>query len=144
MGNDDAVTRFWRGVDQHDWDLVESTLAEDVVRIGMQDNEADTSRGKAEYMKFVRGVIGRFEHHDLKMVSNFRSADGRYAVSECIETIQPPGEPRLSMRFINILELNDQGLIRKLDIFWKTPPRMPPAWITPEAIVGPAGGKTGG
>lgn len=138
MAADDAVTKFWRGVDKHDWNLIESTLADDVVRIGMQDNEADTSRGKESYMKFVKGVIGRFEHHDLVMVSNFRSEDGKIAVSECIETIQPPGEPRLTMRFINILELNEQGLIKKLDIYWKTPPRMPPAWITPEAIVAKA------
>jgi chemotaxis protein MotB len=27
------------------------------------------------------------------------------------------------------------GLIAKLDIYWKTPPRMPPAWITPKAIL---------
>lgn len=134
-GQEDAVARFWRGVDKHDWDLVESTLAEDVVRIGMQDNEADTSRGKAAYMDFVRGVIGRFDHHDLVMVSNIRSADGKTAYAECIETIQPPGWEKLSMRFMNVLELNDQGLIRKLDIFWKTPPKMPPAWITPKVIV---------
>lgn len=132
---DDAVARFWRGIDSHDWALVESALANDVVRIGMQDNEADTSRGKEAYMAFVKGVIRRFEHHDLRMVSNFRSTDGRIAVSECIETIQLPGEPRLTMRFISTLELNDQGLIKKLDIFWKAAPRTSPAWITPEAIV---------
>ena len=61
-------------------------------------------------------------------------------VAECIETIHPPGEPELVMRFINILRLNDDGLIERLDIFWKTPPRMPPAWITPEAILDDAGG----
>ena len=131
----DVVANFWKGVDQHDWDLVASTIADDFVRIGMRDDEADTSRGKVEYMQFVSEVTGRMDHHDLKMVSLFFSEDGRTAVAECIETIHPPGEPELVMRFINILEMNDDGLIAKLDIFWKTPPRMPPEWITPEAIL---------
>ena len=59
----------------------------------------------------------------------------RTAVAECIETIHPPGEGPLVMHFINIMELNDAGLIAKLDIYWKTPPRMPPSWITPKAIL---------
>ena len=132
---DEVVANFWKGVDEHDWDLVASTIADDFVRIGMRDDEADTSRGKVAYMQFVSEVTGRMDQHSLKMVDLFRSEDGRTAVAECIETIYPPGEPELVMRFINILTLNDAGLIEKLDIFWKTPPRMPPDWITPEAIL---------
>lgn len=144
MTDDRAATRevvanFWKGVDEHDWDLVASTIADDFVRIGMRDDEVDTSRGKDEYMQFVSEVTGRMDHHDLRMVSLLFSEDGRTAVAECIETINPPGEDELVMRFINILEMNDDGLIAKLDIFWKTPPRMPPDWITPEAILEPSG-----
>ena len=36
---------------------------------------------------------------------------------------------------INILDLNEDGLITRLDIFWKSPPRPLPEWITPEAIL---------
>ena len=137
MGTDgeDVVTKFWRGVDSHDWDLVASTLAEDFERHGMLGVEADICRGKANYMQFVSGVIGRMDHHDLKARKTFWSADGRQAVSECIETIRPPGENELVMHFINILDINEQGLLKRLDIYWKTPPRMPPSWITPEAIL---------
>jgi hypothetical protein len=39
------------------------------------------------------------------------------------------------MHFINIMEIDADGLIAKLDIYWMTPPRMPPAWITPQAIL---------
>lgn len=140
MAADDVITRFWRGIDSHDWDLVASTLADDFVRIGMRDDEADTCRGKARYLEFVSGVIGRFDHHELKARKIFRSEDGRRAVAECIETIRPPGEPELVMHFVNILEIDADGLISKLDIYWKTPPRMPPAWITPKAILGGGAG----
>jgi hypothetical protein len=133
---DDVIARFWKGIDTHDWDLVASTLADDFVRIGMRGDDTDTSRGKAEYLEFVSKVVGRMDYHDNKPRRMFRSADGRIAVAECVETIRPPDEPELVMEFLNVMDLNDEGLISKLDIYWKTPPRMPPAWITPEAILG--------
>ena len=135
----DVVARFWEGIDSHDWDLIESTLAPDFVRIGMRDDEEDTSSSRDDYMQFVRTVIGRMDHHDLEVRTIWLSDDGTRAYAECIETIDPPGEERLVMRFANVMELNGDGLISKLDIFWKTPPRMPPEWITPEALRGADG-----
>ena len=135
MAQDDVVTQFWKGIDTHDWDLVASTLADDFVRIGMRDNEEDTSRGKDTYMDFVSSVVGKMDHHDLRTDRITYSADRRLAFIETVETIRPPGEPELVMRFANVMELNEQGLITKLDIFWKTPPRMPPDWITVDATL---------
>lgn len=132
---EETVANFWKGVDTHDWDLVASTLADDFVRIGMRDNEEDTCRGKENYLAFVSGVIGKMAHHELHSRSTFLSADGRYAFNEAVETIRPTADDELiPMRFANYLELNDDGLICKLDIFWKTPPQMPPDWITVEAV----------
>jgi hypothetical protein len=136
MADEDVVARFWRGVDEHDWDLIAETISEDFERHGMYGTEADTCRGKTRYLEFVSKVIGRMDHHDLKARKIFRSADGRKSVAECIETIRPPGEEPLVMHFINILDIDDDGLISKLDIFWKTPPRELPEWITPKAILG--------
>jgi hypothetical protein len=135
MEHDDVVTRFWRGIDSHDWELVASTLSDDFVRIGMGDSEEDTCRGKAPYMDFVTRVTGKMEHHDLRTDRVFYSADGRTAVAETVETIRPPGEPELAMRFANVMELDDDGLISSLDIFWKTPPRMPPEWIAVDRVL---------
>ena len=131
----DVVADFWKGIDSHDWELVASTLADDFVRIGMRDDEADTSRGKDTYMDFVSTVVGKMDHHDLRTDRITYSADGRTAFIETVETIRPPGEDKVVMRFLNLMELNDQGLITKLDIFWKTPPRMPPGWISVDAVL---------
>jgi hypothetical protein len=132
----DAVADFWTGIDSHDWDLVASTLADDFVRIGMADDEADTTRGKDTYMSFVSQVVGKMDHHDLRTDRIIRSADGRTAYIETVETIQPPGQDKkIVMRFLNLMELNEQGLITKLDIFWKTPPQMPPEWIAVDAVL---------
>jgi steroid delta-isomerase len=131
----DVVERFWHGVDTHDWPSIASTLADDFVRVGMSDDESDTCRGKDEYLRFVSGVIGRFDRHALATRRVFYSEDRRIAVVEAIETIRPPGEPDLMMHFLNLLHLNERGLISKLDIYWKTPPRMPPAWIRADAVL---------
>jgi hypothetical protein len=131
----DEVANFWKGIDSHDWDLVASTLADDFVRIGMRDDDADTSRGKETYMNFVSQVVGKMDHHDLRTDRIVYSADGRTAYIETVETIRPPGEGTVVMRFLNLMELNEQGLITKLDIFWKTPPTMPPEWIDVDSVL---------
>ncbi len=135
MPDEDVVARFWRGIDEHNWDLIASTISDDFERHGMFGTAADTCRGKASYLEFVSKVIGRMDHHDLKARKIFRSEDGRKAVAECIETIRPPGEEALRIHFINILDLDENGLISRLDIFWKTPPRPLPDWILPEVIL---------
>ncbi|MEU8137015.1 nuclear transport factor 2 family protein [Streptodolium elevatio] len=132
-----TVANFWKGVDSHDWDLVASALADDFVRIGMRDNEEDTCRGKEAYLSFLTGVIGRTQTHELQSRFTFLSADGRHAFNEAVEIITyAPGEEPLAMRFANHMELNEEGLITKLDIFWKTPPIMPPDWITVDSVIG--------
>jgi hypothetical protein len=135
MAERDVAADFWKGIDAHDWDLVASTLADDFVRIGMRDDEADTTRGKDTYMSFVSQVVGKMEHHDLRTDRITYTADRRMAFIETVETIRPPGESEIIMRFLNLMELNADGLITKLDIFWKTPPRMPPGWIVVDNVL---------
>jgi SnoaL-like domain len=131
----DVIADFWRGIDTHDWELIGSTLADDFVRIGMRNDEADTCRGKENYLQFVEQVIAKMDHHELKSRRTFRSEDGRRVLNEAVETIHPPGEEPLTMYFANVMELNDDGLIAKLDIYWKTPPRMPPSWIAVASVL---------
>jgi hypothetical protein len=139
-----VVRQFWEGIDTHDWDKVAAAISPDFVRIGMKDTEADTCRGKDDYLRFVRGVIGRFEHHRLESRSGFVTDDGRRVFHEAIETVQPPGSEPITMRFLNMMELGADGLICKLDIFWKTPPTMPPDWIEVDTILTTDGLTTDG
>ncbi len=107
MADDNVIVRFWRGIDEHDWDLLASTLADNFERHGMFGTEADTCRGKANYLRFVSGVIGRMEHHSLKARKIFFSADGRQAMAECTETIRTEGEddPRKPNRHLTKLHV---------------------------------------
>jgi hypothetical protein len=131
----EAVLRFQEGGSAQDWDLMASAISDDFVRIGLRDDEADTCRGKEAFLRFVDEVVDKFEHWCLKVQSGSVSTDGRQAAWEAIETIQPPGEPPLVMRLLMVAELNYDGLICKLDIFCKTPPRTPPSWIAVESVL---------
>ncbi len=135
----DAVETFWQAIDTHDWDLISTVLADDFVRVGMRGDASDTCTGKDDYIRFVSQVTGKMDHHDLKMTRRFYSEDRRTAIAECVESIQPPGESELNvMTFLNVMEIGEDGLITKLDIFWKTPRQMPPDWITVDSILSDA------
>jgi hypothetical protein len=129
----DVVADFWRAVDIHDWDLLASTITDDFVRVGM--DPGDVCRGKAPYLDFVSKVTGKMDHHALETKAIFYSEDRRRAVAECTETIEPPGQEPLVMDFVNLHELSADGLITKLDIYWKTQRRMPPDWIAVETVL---------
>jgi hypothetical protein len=135
MGTErDVVADFYTAIDQHDWNTLASTLADNVVRVGMQGNEEDTCRGKERYLQYVDEVIGKFEYHDMKIIRIFYSSDRRLASAETVETLQAPGCERTSLHCLKAIELNDEGLITKFDLFWKTPSVLPPTWITVDAI----------
>lgn len=130
------IATFWHGVDTHDWDAVASVLAEDFTRVGMRANEEDTCRGRDAYLRFVSRVTERMHHHELQARRTFLSADARDALNEATETIQPtPEDAPLTMHFANVMALTPEGLLARLDIYWKTPDRLPPEWITVEATL---------
>lgn len=130
------IATFWRGVDTHDWDAVTSVLAEDFTRVGMRANEEDTCRGRDSYLRFVSTVTARMHHHELRARRTFLSADARNALNEATETIQPtPEDTPLTMHFANVIALTADGLLSRLDIYWKTPDRLPPDWITVRATL---------
>lgn len=133
MTGRDVVADFWRAVDTHDWDLLASTITDDFVRIGM--DPGDVCAGKEPYLAFVSKVTGKMDRHTLETRAIFYSEDRRRAVAECRETIVPPGEEPLVMDFVNLHELSDDGLIAKLDIYWKTQRRMPPEWIAVDTVL---------
>ncbi|WP_326808114.1 MULTISPECIES: nuclear transport factor 2 family protein [unclassified Streptomyces] len=131
------IAAFWNGVDTHDWESVAAVLAKDFTRVGMRADEADTCRGRDAYLRFVSRVTGRMHHHELTARRTFLSADARHALNEATETIQPtPHDAPLTMHFANVMELDATGLLTRLDIYWKTPSRRPPPWITVAATLG--------
>lgn len=133
--SDDVVTRFWTAIHTHDWDEIAAVISPDFVRVGMRDNDEDTCRGREAYLAFLAGVIGQMDHHELRTLRIFWSEDRRIAVSETIETIWADGQPSLAMRFANVQEIDENGLIARLDIYWKSPPRQPPEWTTVESVL---------
>ena len=130
----DVVADFYTALHAHDWDRLAATMSDDVVRIGVRDNEADTCRGKDRYVEYVKSVIGRFERHAMQVQRIIYSPDGKFATAETLETIQPPGGGPIYLHNLKLIVIDDAGLIKRFDQFWKIPPTMPPDWITVEAV----------
>jgi hypothetical protein len=133
MASPDVVRDFYVALNDHDWERLAATMADDVVRIGFNQQD-DTCRGKERYMEFVKAVIGRFEFHEMKILNIFYSADRRRAAAETVETIQPPGGEKTVLHCLKWIEINEQGLITSFNFFQKAPSNAPPDWIKVGAI----------
>jgi hypothetical protein len=132
----DTVAEYYEAVHEHDWVKLASTLAEDVVRIGiLSDYEDDISRGKQPYLTFASTVIESFEYHTMEINRIFYSADRRLACAETTETIQVPAGERLTLHCLKTIELDDDELIVRIDQFRKMSKVATPSSISVGAVM---------
>jgi hypothetical protein len=132
----DTVAEYYEAVHEHDWDKLASTLADDVVRIGiLSDYEDDICAGKDRYLSFVAKVIGSFEYHTMEVNSIFYSEDRRRACAETTETIQAPQGERLTLHCLKTIDLDDQGLIVRINQFRKMSKTATPSSISVGAVL---------
>lgn len=131
---DDVVTEYYASLHAHEWERFAATLSDDVVRVGFRDNEADTCVGRDRYVEYVKSVIGKFENHAMEITTVFYSPDGRSAAAETVESFDAPGVAGITLHCFKKHEIDADGLISRIDQFWKLPPVAPPSWITIEAI----------
>ena len=127
----DTVAEYYEAVHEHDWEKLASTLADGVVRIGiLSDYEDDVCEGKERYLAFVSKVIGSFEYHTMEINGIFYSADRRRACAETTETIQPPQGERLTLHCLKTIDLDEHGLIVRINQFRKMSPIATPSSIS--------------
>ena len=133
----DTIREYYEAVHEHDWEKLSSTLADDVVRIGiLSDIEADISRGKEPYLAFVAKVIGSFDYHTMEIIEIFYSPDRQWACAETAETIQPPASERLTLHCLKIHQLNEAGFITSINQFRKVSTAAVPTSISVSAVMG--------
>jgi hypothetical protein len=132
----DTIREYYDAVHEHDWTKLASTLADDVVRIGLlSDVEDDISRGKEPYVAFVSKVIGSFEYHSMRVIKIFYSEDRRWACAETTETIQPPGQQRITLHCLKIHQLDETGLITSINQFRKLSDVALPTSVSVSAVM---------
>jgi hypothetical protein len=143
----DVVTEYYEAVNDHDWLKLASTLSEHVVRIGIRsDFDDDTVRGRDLYMQFCESILSSFEYHTMEIIAVFYSPDARFACAETVETLQELGKERMRLHCLKSHEIDENGLIVRIDQYRKASPEVTPASITVGAVLSdcstPAGGTT--
>jgi SnoaL-like domain len=127
----DTIAEYYEAVHEHDWVKLASTLAEGVVRIGvLSEYEDDVAQGKQAYMRFCVSIIESLEYHTMEIKEIFYSGDRRYACAETVETIQLPGSNRIKLHCLKLHELDEGGLIVKIDQYRKSSPVATPTTIS--------------
>ncbi|GAA5050706.1 hypothetical protein HNP84_006606 [Thermocatellispora tengchongensis] len=119
----DAVDRFWTGLRTRDLGLIRSALADDVERIGLWYGGPDTVIGRDLYLSMFERVFRDYAHWSIEPSTVIRSADGRTAVAHCREELRRTADAELT-ELHELIEttLDDSGLIRRVDIFFKIAP----------------------
>jgi len=135
-GARDTIAEYYEAVHTHDWAKLASTLADEVVRVGiLSDYEDDIARGKEPYLEFCKSIISSFEYHTMETKQIFYSEDRRFACAETVETIQQPGSERISLHCLKLHELDEDGLIVKIDQYRKGSPVATPPSISVRAVM---------
>jgi len=131
----EVVARWWKAVD-NDFDVCEAAMAPDIVRIGPQVvDESDISRGRRAYSDFIRSVISQMPSYHNTTHELVATPDGRRVYIHCTEWSAPGSgsATEVEVPLVMICTVNDDLLIEKVDIYWKTP-AMRVDWTVAEKI----------
>lgn len=118
------VRAFWERLVAGDLDEVEAMMVPDVVRIGpRKDDPEDISHGRDAYMTYIRSIKATMPLHDGWVLDAVASPDGRRGFLNLIEVValEPNSTETIESNAFLVFDINDQGLITLIDIFWKQP-----------------------
>ena len=119
----ETVRKYWNAVSSRDFDECARQMADDIVRIGPRSMEVDTTHGKADYAEFIRRVISSMPSYHNVTHDLTATPDGRRVYLQCTEWSSPGAgdATEVEVPLVIVCDMNDAGLIRKVDIYWKTP-----------------------
>jgi ketosteroid isomerase-like protein len=113
---DDIVERYLDAIASHDWDVVDETIADDIVRVGPY---GDRYAGRDEYLAFIADLMPKLKGYAMKLDRVTYVGDAR-AYAELSETVELDGKPMRTPEVL-VFELNRQGRIAHVDVFIQTP-----------------------
>ncbi len=114
----EILDRYFEAMRTQDWDKLASCLSEDVQRTGPY---LDVVRGREAYREFLSSVVPSLQGYELKVL-RVRSIDGKSALVELSETLEVDGV-RTEFPEALLFDFDDQGLILRVDIYIKQPPK---------------------
>jgi len=112
-----AVDEYLAAMGEQDWTRLAATIADEgLVRDGPF---ADVIEGKDPYVAFLRGIISTLPGYQLRVDRISRSGDHRF-FAELSEVFDIDGASTEHPE-VCLFETDDDGLIRFVSVFMKTP-----------------------
>jgi ketosteroid isomerase-like protein len=105
------VERYLEAVVGHDWEALESCLAEDVVRIGPF---GDTYSPREPYVAFLAGLMPGLPGYSMRVDSVTYA--GSRAFAELSETVELDGAPLETPEAL-AFDLDEEGRIARIRIY---------------------------
>lgn len=109
------VERYLDAIVSHDWDVVGECIADDIVRVGPY---GDRFTGRDDYLPFISQTMPKLKGYSMDL-HRVTYANDRLAFAELSETVEVDGKPTFTPEVL-VLELDDDGLISRVDIFIQT------------------------
>ena len=115
----DIVERFFSHLTAREWDGLGAIIDQEVMRIGPF---GDQLTGRQIYLDFLRATVPPEYGNDvLRIIS---SPDGLFAFAKVTEHLRY-GEVEFHLDEAYSFELGDDGMIRRVEVYWQTPQNDP-------------------
>ena len=108
----DIVERYLDAIASHDWDMVDETIADDIVRVGPY---GDRYAGRDDYVAFLADLMPTLPGYEME-ITRVTYAGDRIAFAELAETVDVDGAPLRTPECLTF-ELADDGRIRRVEVF---------------------------
>jgi ketosteroid isomerase-like protein len=112
----DIVESYLDAIASHDWDVVDESIADDIVRVGPY---GDRYAGRDEYLAFIADLMPKLKGYAMKLDRVTYVNDAR-AYAELSETVELDGKPMRTPEVL-VFEMNGEGRIARVDVFIQTP-----------------------
>ena len=130
----DVIARHYDALDRKDFVTWAATMADNVLRRGPFYGDGDVVTSKADYVAFVTEMNTK-KLHSFRFILReiIYSPDKRRAFVLATEhVVYEKGDDLVIHELCLHLELNDDALITKVDVYWKTPSK----WQTYSTVEG--------
>jgi len=109
------VERYLDAIVSHDWNVVGECIADDIVRVGPY---GDRFAGRDDYLPFICETMPKLKGYSMDL-HRVTYASDTLAFAELSETVEVDGMPTFTPEVL-VFELDDDGLISRVDIFIQT------------------------
>ena len=110
-----TVERFFACLTAREWDELAPILSDGVLRIGPF---GDQISGRESYLDFLRGTVPPHYRNDVARILG--APDNSSAFARVTEHLRY-GDREHHLEEVYSFDLDDDGLIRRVEIYWQTP-----------------------